>query len=364
MTSPLSTKLYSLLLAMLDRLQGRNQVVLERMIRSLPEAFFNPHIQRYIREIQVIRSAGAESYHFLQELAPAFRSEMHFARRHVYHLRDLSVKVRTSACLAGNFYLQESYGSLRRCLIDRPFPDFTGQKFTGGGTVTCVNHTTYYHFLLEEVPRLLWALEQHRDLKVVVHNSAPDYIRDILALISKLLDFSCEVVFTDTDVLQIPSYVFTQAEAYSGFVHGDDLLLLRKHLLKETTKRCHADKKIYLTRRNASRSFANEEQVAELMMNKGYDVVIPETMDFSSQIALSQDASVVVAPHGAGLANLLWCHPGTKIVEIFSPLYFNDCYARLSAQLKLPYRPLWAREGKGWGSVDLNKLAMTLDTLG
>jgi len=209
-----------------------------------------------------------------------------------------------------------------------------------------------------------YGTEQHRDLKVVVHNSAPDYIRDILALISKLLDFSCEVVFTDTDVLQIPSYVFTQAEAYSGFVHGDDLLLLRKHLLKETTKRCHADKKIYLTRRNASRSFANEEQVAELMMNKGYDVVIPETMDFSSQIALSQDASVVVAPHGAGLANLLWCHPGTKIVEIFSPLYFNDCYARLSAQLKLPYRPLWAREGKGWGSVDLNKLAMTLDTLG
>lgn len=340
-----------------------NPIDLGKVVRSIPERWLDPTVQKHVIGLHCIRHAGSETYSYPLNVNLAFRSEMHFAKRHVYHLRDLSVQVRTGGCLAGSFYLQETYGSLRRCLLNRPFPNSDGCRYIGRGPVTCFNLTSYYHFLLEEVPRLLWALEQYRDLTIVVHNSASSYIRRVLDLVSKLPDFNCGLIYTNSEVFQFSSYVFTQAEAYSGFVHIDDLLLIRKHLLMGTAETFNAEKKIYVARCNASRSFENEGQVVELMLKNGFEIVTPETMDFQSQVALFRDAVVVVAPHGAGLANLLWCSPGTEVIEIFSPLYFNDCYARLSTQLNLAYRPLWAQEGRGWGSVELSELLMTLDIL-
>ncbi len=51
---------------------------------------------------------------------------------------------------------------------------------------------------------------------------------------------------------------------------------------------------------------------------------ISRTVD--EQIRLFAEAAVVVGPHGAGFTNLLWCQPGTKVLEFFyggyTPPYF------------------------------------------
>mgnify|MGYP001809771471 FL=1 len=39
---------------------------------------------------------------------------------------------------------------------------------------------------------------------------------------------------------------------------------------------------------------------------------------------------MIIAPHGAGLTNLVFCHSRTKVIEIFSPLYRNRCYWLIS----------------------------------
>ena len=41
-------------------------------------------------------------------------------------------------------------------------------------------------------------------------------------------------------------------------------------------------------------------------------------------------ASVVLAPHGAGLSNIVFCQPGTKIIELFAPTYVPPCYRIIS----------------------------------
>ena len=52
---------------------------------------------------------------------------------------------------------------------------------------------------------------------------------------------------------------------------------------------------------------------------------------------LISNASTIVAPHGAGLANLVAARPGTEVVEILSRNWFNTCYAKLSVQLGCDY---------------------------
>jgi capsular polysaccharide biosynthesis protein len=53
----------------------------------------------------------------------------------------------------------------------------------------------------------------------------------------------------------------------------------------------------------------------------GFAMIATETMTFAEQVRRFAAAGAVVAPHGAGLANVLWSAPGATVVEIFSPAY-------------------------------------------
>ena len=74
-----------------------------------------------------------------------------------------------------------------------------------------------------------------------------------------------------------------------------------------------------------------------------------EELSLSAQIALFAGAEAVVAPHGAGLTNLIWCAPQTKVLEIFSPLYVNLCYWAIASVVDADYYYLL---GSGEGVVD------------
>ena len=53
------------------------------------------------------------------------------------------------------------------------------------------------------------------------------------------------------------------------------------------------------------------------MLNlKGWETVVLEKMSIQEQMKTFAEASQVMAAHGAGLTNLLWCQPGTKVIEI------------------------------------------------
>jgi capsular polysaccharide biosynthesis protein len=53
-----------------------------------------------------------------------------------------------------------------------------------------------------------------------------------------------------------------------------------------------------------------------------------ESRSLAEQMSLFAGADAVVAQHGAALANLVWCRPGTAVVEIEHvrprPAYFGD----------------------------------------
>jgi capsular polysaccharide biosynthesis protein len=333
----------------------------QSVVRSIPERSIDQAVKPHIVNMQLIRNAGAECYNYSMDLPPAFRVEMHFARRHVYRLRDVNVNVRTGACAVGSIFFQESYGSLRRCLLEKPFPAAKGTPLRLKEPTTCVHVTGYYHFLCEEIPRLLWSLQSFQGLTVLLHRDAPKFICDLLDELRYSNVLSNDVHVVDTDSVLLDAYVFTQAEAYSGFVHSTDINLLRNYFLKTFDEEGIPRRRIYISRRYASRSFDNEEEIEAAMVKYGFETCYLEKLVFKEQVRLFKSVKVVVAPHGAGLANLLWCNPGTRVIEIFSSRHFNDCYARLCSLLGLNYEPIWAKETEGWGHASLDVLAERLE---
>ncbi|WP_207462028.1 glycosyltransferase family 61 protein [Azospirillum sp. SYSU D00513] len=78
-------------------------------------------------------------------------------------------------------------------------------------------------------------------------------------------------------------------------------------------------RKIYVSRRDASiRRVSNEEALMEALAPHGFELICPGDLSFEDQIKVFSEAEIVVGPHGAGMANVAFMTPGTKVVEIFS----------------------------------------------
>jgi hypothetical protein len=95
---------------------------------------------------------------------------------------------------------------------------------------------------------------------------------------------------------------------------------------------------IYISRRDSpARQVENEDEVIACLEPYGFQVVVLSGMSVTAQAALLGSARVVVGPHGAGFANLLFCNPGTTVLEFFSPLYVNFCFWTLARGAGLSY---------------------------
>jgi hypothetical protein len=55
------------------------------------------------------------------------------------------------------------------------------------------------------------------------------------------------------------------------------------------------------------------------------------------KIQIFNSAEVVIAPHGAGLSNLIFCNPGTKVIEIFHPNWMLPSFWMISHYMNLDY---------------------------
>ena len=103
--------------------------------------------------------------------------------------------------------------------------------------------------------------------------------------------------------------------------------------LKGTT----AHRKIVVLRPGAkTRKLTNSDEL--LLALKGYEAVALENMSIREQMKTFAEATHIVAAHGAGLVNLLWCKRGTKVIEIQDPkMIHKKVYPILSHHLGLKH---------------------------
>ena len=132
------------------------------------------------------------------------------------------------------------------------------------------------------------------------------------------------------------------------------------------------NRRIYVSRLgNDRRALQNEAEVIAQVSRYGFEVVELDGMDVREQILLFAQASHVVAPHGAGLTNLLFCHPGTVVCELLPSHYVNWCFRRMASLRYLQYGCLvgetvgaWNLDwphANGW-TLELGQLVGLLET--
>jgi capsular polysaccharide biosynthesis protein len=207
----------------------------------------------------------------------------------------------------------------------------------GATAVAAVNlGSGYAHWLLEELPRLL-SIPVGRVDNIVAH-AASAWAREALALRGGRERVIA--VRREQHLACAPLVVPTLAAAAGAPAPG----ALRR--LDEFTGALGREasffgEKLYFTRAGAGRRRVRDEAALwALLAPLGFEKLALEELSWSAQIAACRRARAVVAPHGAGLANLVFCAPGTRVVELFNRRYVNPGYWRLAALRGLDYRPI------------------------
>ena len=98
-------------------------------------------------------------------------------------------------------------------------------------------------------------------------------------------------------------------------------------------------RRLYVSRSDATRRpLANERAVEAVLRSRGFTVVVPSALSLVEQIRLFKGADVVVGPHGAGMTNIGFCRPGTKVLELMQSTFIRIFMTRIAQAARLDYR--------------------------
>ncbi len=198
-----------------------------------------------------------------------------------------------------------------------------------------------YHWMFEILPRLELLRRSGKSYDKIYMNSLchPFQFETLkkLGVDFDKMTFPGEKSHLLIDKLIVPSVPGDRAFLVPTWV----LDFLREKFLPAEI-RPDSPKRIYISRRKARRKLLNEPELLAALKEVGFQDFLLEEMPFEKQVELFVGADIVVAPHGAGLCHLVFCKPGTHVVEIFTPNfphfnYWYSCFWFLCCQMKHDY---------------------------
>ncbi len=201
----------------------------------------------------------------------------------------------------------------------------------------------YYHWLIDALPRFGVLRQGGINFQeidwFVVNSLAKPFQRETLAVLGipeeKIIE-SDRLPHLKATELIVPSF-----PGHLDWVPRETIEFLRQNFLAPFLAPVggkNYPQRIYISRVGAKyRQVLNEKEVIDFLQPFDFQVVLLEKMSVKEQAALFAAAKIIVAPHGAGLTNLVFCTEGTKIVEFFSPRYLRTDYWMVSQELGLEH---------------------------
>jgi capsular polysaccharide biosynthesis protein len=206
-------------------------------------------------------------------------------------------------------------------------------------------HNNYFHWLFESLPRfhlIKQAGYTNNEIDFfLVSSTELDFQREtleILGLPSKKIISGVEKPY-----LHVKELLATSVPPFDGRIQPwvceflrSTFLNLKPSSLQKIS--CSLTQKLYISRKRASkRGILNENDVIDFLEKEGFLIVHLEDLSTSEQVEIFKKSCCIISSHGAGLSNLVFCNPKSKVIEIFSPNYIEPLYWYLCNLVNLEY---------------------------
>ena len=177
----------------------------------------------------------------------------------------------------------------------------------------------FYHWLIDILPRLVPLRRVGVQPDFYLIDCLTPFQKTVLATFgidsSRLIQPHCRLLL-EAEQLLVPSLPTPDCLREFGS------LLLAALRLRRTGD--YGPSGIFISRRKSkTRKLANENELEQLLHSHGFETHCLEDYSLAKQARLLHEAEMIVATHGAGLANLLFARPGTQVIEICPTGRFN-----------------------------------------
>ena len=219
--------------------------------------------------------------------------------------------------------------------------------------ITTSGADMYYHWMVDILPRIKLLIDckltDQIDHYILNYRGIPFQKEALAALnidISKVSrsndHFNYHIIAESLIIPSLPSKI--------NVVSADACVFLLDTFLDKGTASKFGSR-IYL-KRTGKRKLVNQAEIESYLESLGFESVQCENYTIAEQASIFYNADVIIGPHGAAFTNIIFCKPGTKVMEFFSPKWINPCYWTISNEVGLDYYYL---VGEGDVSeVDLN----------
>lgn len=212
-------------------------------------------------------------------------------------------------------------------------------KTLKGSTLAVASWQTrsYYHWLLDELPRYLLPNIPAFDQMVCSRDTAinREALRALGLENKKILPLD-QAKHYKCELLIAPSYIAPTGEPSPYLVE-----LLTEAVQPLISTAGNYPEKIFISRKSArGRRIINEDAIFHFFESQGYTRINLEDFSWRDQINIFYYAQEIFAPHGAGLANLVFCSRKPLVIEVFNTKYLHWCFWRLATLVGARYVPI------------------------
>lgn len=282
----------------------------------------------------------------------------HISSPIVWRLSDVVFNPKSGRIYIRRHPLKESmrFDEGTRAVMDAsPYFAFQ-QRFDPSSTALRIDGN-YYHFLIEDLPRLLLLKKYGGLSKIYTQRVVSSFAREAL-------DFFGIRRVPTFGPLRIKTLLYSRLLGESG-VSGSVASNLVRDSFHELSSSTPVEKsRLYISRKKSINKFLPADsravpsaRVEDALAGSGFGIIRPERLGFVEQASAFANAKIVVAPHGAGLANIVFMQPGSRVVEIMSPNFANPCYEILALASGLLYSRVYFGDSGGAESELLQELA-------
>jgi hypothetical protein len=222
------------------------------------------------------------------------------------------------------------------------------------------NNNNYFHWIIEELPRLKSILSDSRydQVPVLVPNDAAPWQTELLIRLGVSRDRHLSADFSNP--LTVPYLVSPPRLAKDLVVHPAAVSFLREKLVPHhETLEVRSGRRFYLHRGSAAgRAMLNEAEVIRRFLAAGFSLVDPGRMSIDQQIDLFKDAEIIAGPGGAAFTNIIWAPKGAKIIALASDDILTETFSSIAAALGQEYwlctGPSYPRAHRRWIWTEFN----------
>jgi len=233
---------------------------------------------------------------------------------------------------------------------------------SGAACLLSPRYQNYFHWMVETIPKIRYVEEYERktgdDVTYVLPSDLPSWGAESLSLLGYSEEKVTSAQFSSyqADELIIPPHPFRGSYA--------DYDWIRKNVFENLTREDESSHRIFISRSNAiGRRISNKNEVMDILSEYGFEKRLLENQSVSQNVRDFLNADIIVAPHGAGLADVIFCQNNCTVIELFGSRH-NKSYQDICDVLQIPYKRIDCKPDATDIIVDTTVLRQTLgDTI-